>query len=333
MSIRASITFHWQGPWDWGRALARVQAAEEAGVEAVWVAEAWGRDCFTLLTLIADRTRRIRLGTGIVNTYSRTPAALAQHFATLDDLSGGRMLIGLGTSGWRVIEHWHGVPFQPSLTRMREYVQIINTILAGDKLVHHGTVFHLDRGFTLRFTPVRPHIPIFLASVAPKSVRMTAEIADGWMPILIPIESLAAEVAAFRGAARAASRDPTALTVRAPGPVTVARDVAAARLAAKEHVAFYVTHMGDFYHAQLTRLGHGPTCEAIRSAWGAGGRAAGVAAVPDALIDSLYCITDSVPRARERLAQQAEAGVDLHLVDAPADDPREMARALAALLA
>ena len=100
------------------------------------------------------------MATGIVNTYSRTPGALAQHFATLDELSGGRMIIGLGTSGPQVIEHFHGVAFNPPLTRMREYVEIINLLMAGQPLNYAGKVFKLERGFTLRFEPPRKHVPI-----------------------------------------------------------------------------------------------------------------------------------------------------------------------------
>src|SRR5229473_7928349 len=132
MARRVSISFNWQGPMDYDQALARVRLAEEAGVDTAWVAEAWGRDCFSILALMARETRRIKLGTGIVNTYSRTPAALAQHFATLDEISGGRMIIGLGTSGPQVIEHFHGVKFNPPLTRMKEYIEIINTLMRNE---------------------------------------------------------------------------------------------------------------------------------------------------------------------------------------------------------
>ena len=190
MARTLSMSFNWQGPMDYDQACSRVRLAEEAGVDTVWVAEAWGRDCFTILTLLARETKRITLGTGIVNCYSRTPAALAQHFATLDEFSGGRMVIGLGTSGHRVIEHFHGVPFQPSLTRLREYVEIIRMILAGEPLKYQGKLFRLERGFRLRFPPVRSQIPIFIASLTPKSVRQTAQIADGWMPVMIPLEHL-----------------------------------------------------------------------------------------------------------------------------------------------
>src|SRR5215813_8990434 len=288
MARKVSISFNWQAPMDYEQALARVRLADEAGVDTAWVAEAWGRDCFTILALLARETRRIHLGTGIVNTYSRTPAALAQHFATLDELSGGRMIIGLGTSGYRVIEHWHGVPFQPSLTRLREYVEIIRMILAGEPLKYQGKVFHLERGFRLRFPPVRSSIPIFIASLTPKSVAQTAALADGWMPVMIPLERLAQEVTAFRKLVRDAGREPQSVIVRSPGAVTVTRDIDQAREESKAHLAFYITNMGDFYREQLIRLGYEEAVNTVRKAWDEGGRTSGTAAVPQALVESLF---------------------------------------------
>jgi alkanesulfonate monooxygenase SsuD/methylene tetrahydromethanopterin reductase-like flavin-dependent oxidoreductase (luciferase family) len=164
MARKISISINWQGALDYKALLERVQIADAAGVHSAWVAEAWGRDAFTILTLMADRTKNIQLGTAIVNTYSRTPAALAQHFATLDELSGGRMIIGLGTSGPQVIEHFHGVKFNPPLTRIKEYVEILNALMRGEPLKYNGKLFNLQRGFTLRFAPVRNHIPIYLAT-------------------------------------------------------------------------------------------------------------------------------------------------------------------------
>ncbi len=326
-----SMSFNWQGPMNYQEACTRVRLAEDAGVDTVWVAEAWGRDCFTILTLLARETTRIKLGTGIVNCYSRTPAALAQHFATLDEFSGGRMLIGLGTSGHRVIEHWHGVPFQPSLTRLREYVDIIRMILAGEPLKYQGKVFRLERGFRLRFPPVRPRIPIFIASLTPKSVAQTAQIADGWMPVMIPIERLKQEVAGFRQLVRDAGRDPQSVVIRSPGSVIVTRDIDKARDESKAHLAFYVTNMGEFYREQLSRLGYGEAVQAIRQAWDEGGRVAGTAAVPDALVDSLF-FAGPVEACRERLDAQAEAGVDMHTVRVDADDPKETVKTLQRLV-
>src|SRR3984893_6131847 len=198
MARKVTIGFNWQGKFDYKALIERVKIADHAGVHSIWVPEAWGRDAFTLLTLCAEQTSQAHLATSIVNIYSRTPAALAQHFATLDELSGGRMVIGLGTSGYRVIEHWHGVPFQPSLTRLREYVEIIRMCLAGEPLKYSGKVFNLQRGFRLRFQPVRSRIPIFIASLTPKSVAQTARLADGWMPVLIPLEQLGREIHNFR---------------------------------------------------------------------------------------------------------------------------------------
>src|SRR6516164_1607638 len=231
MARKVSISFNWQGPMDYDQALARVRLADEAGVDTAWVAEAWGRDCFTILALMARETRRMQLGTGIVNIYSRTPAALAQHFATLDELSGGRVIIGLGNSGPNVFEHFHGVPFQPALRRMRETVEILRLYFMHQPVKYQGQIFKLERGFTLRFDPVRKEVPIYLATLNPKSVRMTAELADGWMPVMIPIDQLGQEIARVQQWVREAGRDPKKFTVRAPGGVTVANTPAQLALA------------------------------------------------------------------------------------------------------
>ncbi|MBM3222446.1 MAG: LLM class flavin-dependent oxidoreductase [Candidatus Tectomicrobia bacterium] len=331
MARKVSISFNWQGPMDYDQALHRVRVAEDAGVDTAWVAEAWGRDCFTLLALMARETQHIQLGTGIVNTYSRTPAALAQHFATLDELSGGRMIIGLGTSGYRVIEHWHGIPFQPSLTRLREYAEIIRIILSGEPLQYRGKVFNLQRGFRLRFQPVRSQIPIFIASLTPKSVAQTARLADGWMPVLIPLPQLQQEVRRFRQLVQEAGRDPQSVAVRSPGAVTVTHDVEKARQDSKAHVAFYITNMGDYYREQLIRMGHEEAVTVVRHAWEEGGHAAGIAAVPDALVDSLF-FAGPVEACVERLQAQAEAGIDLHTVNVAMEDPQEAAHSLAKLV-
>ncbi len=331
MARKVSISFNWQGPMDYDQALARVRFAEEAGVDTAWVAEAWGRDCFTILALMARETQHMQLGTGIVNTYSRTPAALAQHFATLDELSGGRMVIGLGTSGYRVIEHWHGVPFQPSLTRLREYVEIIRMILAGEPLKYSGKVFNLQRGFRLRFQPVRSRIPIFIASLTPRSVAQTARLADGWMPVLIPLQHLGSELHKFRQLVQESGRDPHSVIVRSPGSVTVTRDVDKARQESKAHTAFYITNMGDYYREQLMRMGHEEAVTVVRHAWEEGGHTAGIAAVPDALVDSLF-FAGPAEACVERLEAQAEAGIDLHSVNVAMDDPHEATRSLAKLV-
>src|SRR5262245_22655881 len=224
MTRRIAIGVNWQGEFDREKVFERVRIADDAGVDSVFVAEAWGRDAFTLLTQLAERTKRIQLGTGIVNYYSRTPAALAQHFGTLDELSEGRMIIGLGSSSANVVEHFHGVKFEPTLARMRDTVNVINMLMANRNLEYRSKVFMpMERGFTLRFQPVLEHIPIYLASFRPKAVKVVAEVADGWMPTMIPIQAAKAQTDQFLGYVKDAGRDASQITVRFLG-VTVAKD-------------------------------------------------------------------------------------------------------------
>ena len=218
--------FDWQGAFDREAALKRAQIADEVGIDSLWVAEAWGRDAFTTLVQLAEYTNKISIGTSIVNIYSRTPAALAQHFATIDELAEGRVIVGLGNSGPQVIEHFHGMPFQPAFKRMRETVEIMKILFSGEPLHYDGDIFSLQRGFTLRFETVRKQMPIYLATLNPKSVQMTAEISDGWLPIMIPLDRLDEEIEQVNAWVREAGKDPAEFTVRAPGGVTVANDPA-----------------------------------------------------------------------------------------------------------
>ena len=313
MSRRLSISFNWQGSRDRLAALDRVKVADEAGVDTVFVAEAWGQDAFSLLTQIAERTTKINLGTGIVNYYSRSPAALAQHFATLDELSEGRAVIGLGSSSANVIEHFHGIPFNPTLARMRETVEIINMLVAEQPLHYKGKWFNLERGFTLRFKPYRSHIPVYIASFRPRAIKVVAQVADGWMPTRTPIQRMKELIETFRGYVRAAGRDPAAVTITSAGGVVVTKDREKALLAAKANTAFYVARMGDFYYQQLSEMGYADECNEIRRAWREGGSQAGYAAVPDELQLALGAY-GSVEECRDRLIEQEAAGISLHSV-------------------
>jgi len=330
MARKISIGINWQGSLDYQALLERVKIADAVGVHSAWVAEAWGRDAFTILTLLADRTKQIQLGTAIVNIYSRTPAALAQHFATLDELSSGRIIIGLGTSGPQVIEHFHGIKFNPPLTRLKEYIEIINTLMCNEPLKHDGKLFNLQRGFTLRFTPVRTHIPIYLATLNAKSVKLTAELADGWLPIMIPLPKLKSEIGTLRQTSVAAGRPADAVSVRAPGTVTVTKNVDRARAETAGTLAFYIGRMGTFYAEQLTRHGYGEAVQAVKRGWEGGSRAA-AEAVPASLIDATSC-AGSVEACIDRLQAQEESGVDLHSVHVDARDNREYEQTLAKLV-
>jgi alkanesulfonate monooxygenase SsuD/methylene tetrahydromethanopterin reductase-like flavin-dependent oxidoreductase (luciferase family) len=332
MARKLTIGVNWQGRLDYQAIIERAKLADSAGIHSVWVAEAWGRDAFTLLTLLAEHTRKLQLATSIVNIYSRTPAALAQHFGTLDELSGGRMIIGLGTSGPQVIEHFHGIRFNPPLTRLREYVDIINTLISGTPLNYDGKVFKLGRGFTLRFEPVRKHIPIFIASLNRNSVEFTAQKTDGWLPVMIPLGSLKKAVGDFRAVTKAAGRDPNSVMVKAPGAVTVTNNLERAQAAHAGTVAFYAARMGTFYSEQLTRFGFGDEVNKIKEAFNTGGAKAGTAAVTPKMMSELGYV-GGVDGAIERLRAQDEAGVDLHSVEIDVgNDPAAFEKTVAKLL-
>ena len=334
MARRISMGFNWQGPLDREKAFESARIADEVGVDSMWVAEAWGRDAFSLLTLVADRTKHIKLGTSIVNIYSRSPAALAQHFATLDELSEGRVIIGLGTSGKRVIEHFHGVPFEPSLTRLRETVELLRLFFAHEPVKYDGRLFKLERGFTLRFDPVRKYVPIFLATLRPKAVRLTAEKADGWMPTMIPLRNLKEAANEVLGMVRDAGRDPAEFTIRAPGGITVANDPDAQRRARNGQaagLAFYCARMGDYYYEQLSRHGFQAEADAVRAAWKEGGAAAGTGAVPDAMLDQLGFV-GTTEACVERLEQLEAAGANQFGVSVMERDPDKIGRTLETLI-
>ncbi|HKN01750.1 MAG TPA: LLM class flavin-dependent oxidoreductase [Candidatus Binataceae bacterium] len=331
MARKLAVGVNWQGKLDFKGLIERAKIADAAGIHSIWVAEAWGRDAFTLLTMLAEHTSKIQLATSIVNIYSRTPAALAQHFGTLDELSEGRMIIGLGTSGPQVIEHFHGVKFNPPLTRMKETVEIINLLIAGTPLNYQGKLFKLSRGFTLRFETVRKHIPVWIASLNPKSVEFTARQADGWLPVMIPLGGLRKAIGEFRAIAKEAGRDPGAVEVKSPGNVTVTNNPERARAGHAANVAFYAARMGTFYSEQLTRYGFGGDVAKVKEAWDAGGAKAGTAAVPEKLLTELGYI-GGIEGAIERLKAQDEAGVNLHPVDVDASSPAEFEKIVARLL-
>jgi alkanesulfonate monooxygenase SsuD/methylene tetrahydromethanopterin reductase-like flavin-dependent oxidoreductase (luciferase family) len=332
MARKITIGINWQGKLDYNALIERARIADRAGVHSIWVAEAWGRDAFTLLTLIAEHTAHAQMATSIVNIYSRTPAALAQHFATLDEFSDGRAIIGLGTSGPQVIEHFHGVKFTPALTRMREYVEIINLLMAGAPLNYSGKLFRLERGFTLRFDPVRKHIPIFIASLNRKSVEYTAQAADGWMPVMIPLASLGKAIAEFRALVREHGRDPHAVAVKAPGITHVTADVERVKAVHAGTLAFYAARMGTYYAEQLTRFGFGNEVNTIKEAWSKGGAMAATAAVAPRLLNETSYVGD-LGGAVDRLKAQEAAGVDLHPVEVDAGgDPGAFERTLRALV-
>jgi len=198
---------------DWHESLEKVRIADSLGYELVATGEAWGPSTVPWMTLLAAHTRTIQIGTSILNIYSRTPGAIAQEFAMLEVLSGGRMVCGLGSSGHRVIEHFHGVPFDTPLRRIREYVEIINLLIKGERLNYDGRIFSMSRGFRLDYERPRDHVPIYIAAITPKSIRQTGEIADGIFPIHWPKNHFASLRRDLGDASAAAGRNPDSVTI------------------------------------------------------------------------------------------------------------------------
>jgi alkanesulfonate monooxygenase SsuD/methylene tetrahydromethanopterin reductase-like flavin-dependent oxidoreductase (luciferase family) len=203
--------------------------------------------------------------------------------------------------------------FEPALQKMRDVVYVINTLMASQNLEYRGKTFMpMERGFTLRFRPVREHIPIYIASFRPKAIKVVAQIADGWMPTMIPVQQAKAQVDQFLGYVKDAGRDPSQMTVRFGG-VTVAKDPARAIQGSKAGTAFYIARMGDYYYQQLCDMGFADEANAVRRAWKEGGSGAGIAAVTDELSNSLGFVGD-VDQCRDRLAEEEAAGINLHSV-------------------
>lgn len=318
---RLSISVPWD-PRNREALLTRARVADEAGVDTIWINEGFGHDAFSGLTLLAVETGRARLGTSIVNVYSRTAGALAQHYATLDQLSDGRIVAGLGTSGSAVIERFHGLPYQPSIARLRETVELLRAYWRHERATLHGKWYDLDRSLVLGVDPVQSDLPIHLATLHPKSVRLTAEQADGWLPAWIPFDRLGGAIAELRGWSEAAGRGRDAVEVRAPGAITVVEDADRSeeiRARRRQQLAFFVARNGDFYYRQFLRHGLADEAASIRRAWAADGAETGVAAVPRGLEDH-FDFVGAIDACIERIEAQAELGVDLHQVSVEVDD-------------
>ena len=315
----------------------KIKIAEEVGVEAVFTAETWGRDQFSLLTQAALATSKIKLGTGIAPVFGRSPAVLAMTFATLDELSGGRMVIGLGTSGARVIEHWHGEKFSKPIQRTKEYVEIINMIMSGEKVFYDGEIFKLQRGFKLLFEPVRKHIPIYVASISPKSMDSLAGAADGWMPIYWPKSRFKAGKEQIAKASQAAGRPADAVECVASLTVVINDDPEKAKVQAAGPISWYVTNMGDFYHEMLTRNGFGEEVAAIRKVAEThkpppfGTNPEIMAAMGDRMLEETAIFGD-LETVAAGLEERRQLGVDLPSISMPQGSSQDVERILGTLV-
>lgn len=313
-------------------AVAYARLAEDCGYHAVWMPEAFGSDVITVLGMVAGGTSRIRLATGIVNIFSRTPSLLAQTFATLDELSDGRAIIGLGTSGPIVIQNWHGMPFSKPLTRMRETVEIIRLALSGERVNYDGEVFKLS-GFRMLIRPVQDRMPIYLATFKPKPVRLTGEIADGWLPTHVSVSRYHELRTELVAGATAAGRDPDELDQATLLLIACTDDGDTARDLCREHLAYYIGGMGTFYHELMHASGHGAVGDEIMARWQAGDRTGAAAAIPRDMLDDLV-IAGTRAECHAALEARRKAGFR-HIVGFPPHsmEPDQITHTLKALVA
>ncbi len=322
--MRLGINFGYQ---DWGAGLPQaIELAREAdrlGFHSGWTAEAYGTDCITPLTWLAASTERLNVGSAIMQMPARTPAMTAMTAATLDLMSGGRFLLGLGLSGPQVVEGWHGQRYGKPLVKTREYVEIVRTILAREgPLEHHGEHYDipfsgpaatgLGKPLKIIVHPRRADIPVYLAAIGPKNVELAAEIADGWLPMFFsPYRFKDAFGAALdAGFARAgAGKSLDHFDIAPTVTVILGDDVDTLRGFAKPMLALYVGGMGargkNFYNDLASRYGFEAAAKEIQDLYLDGKKQEAAAAVPDELVDEISLIGP-----KERIADRLDAWRD-----------------------
>ena len=280
--------------------------AEELGYSCITMGESWGEDALTSLAQLAAVTSRLRIGTSIVPVFARSPANVAMAALNMDKMTGGRFFLGLGTSGRLVIEDLHGEKFARPLTRMREYIDIIRKAARGERLDHDGEFFHTKR-FQLRFTPERASLPIYIAALSPPSLRLTGELADGWLPIFLAPSRMAAAVAELKNGAEAAGRRLCDIAISPQVSIYITDDVAAARDRERPHIAFYVGGMGVFYHQYMRRIGFGAEADRVREAFLAKERDRAAKLVTDEMVDAMT-ILGTPKQCRDQIQRFFDAG-------------------------
>jgi F420-dependent oxidoreductase-like protein len=320
------------------------QEAERLGCDSIWVAEAYGSDAASVLAWLAAQTSTIRLASAVFQMPARSAAMTAMTAATIDQLSGGRMVLGLGSSGPQVAEGWHGQPFARQLARTRDYVAVVRMALSRERVAFDGETITLPlpdgpgRALKLTIAPVQQSIPILLAAIGPNNTRLAGEIADGWIPTLHAPEQLASARALLEQGAARSGRSLERFQVAPQVYACVNDDLAAARDAVRGVLALYIGGMGsreqNFYNQLVARSGFESAAGEVQRLYLEGRQREAAAALPDELIDGL-CLCGPPARVRERLACYAAAGVDLLglTLMAPAHEQLAQLRAIVELAA
>ncbi len=293
-----------------------VRQAERLGADSVWVPEFWAGDAFTPLAYLAAHTSAIRLGTAIAQLGARTPAMLAMSAQSLQALSGGRFVLGIGTSGPQVMEGWHGVRFHRPLQRTRETIEIIRAITSGARLDHNGEIYQLPlpggAGRSIRSLMPPGHIPVYVAALGPANLRLTGELADGWIGTAFFPETAGVFLDPIRAGAARAGRDPGELDLTVAVGVEFTDDVEAAARRHAEGYAFTIGAMGsataNFYADAFERQGYGDDVRAVQRLWLDGDKDAARRRVPTAIgLGTNLIGTDDL--VRDRLRRYRDAGI------------------------
>jgi F420-dependent oxidoreductase-like protein len=323
--LKLGLQLGYWGPGPPENLIETVQEAERLGYASIWTGEAWGSDCFTPLAWVGAHTSRIKLATGIAQLSARTPTATAMHALTLDHLTGGRVMLGVGVSGPQVVEGWYGAPFSKPLARTREYIDIIRQVMRREAPVassgpHYPLPYTGEgawgMGKSLRpiTHPLRADLPILMGAEGPKNVALAAEIADGWLPLYyspyrpeVYAESLAGARPDFEIAQTAY--------------LSIDDDLEAAFMPIKGAIGFYIGGMGsakrNFHKELMGRMGFGDEAERVQKLFFEGKRGEAIQAVPSALVDEIGLI-GPVDRVRERLSAWRDTPVTTLII--PAND-------------
>jgi F420-dependent oxidoreductase-like protein len=314
---------YWGVAWGGDALLATAREAESLGYDSAWTAEAYGSDAATVLAYVAAGTTKLRLGSAIFQMPGRSPAMTAMTAATIDQLSGGRMLLGLGPSGPQVAEGWHGQRFARQLQRTREYVAVVRAALARERLEFHGETIELPlpdgpgKALKLMIAPAQERVPIYRAAIGPKNTTLAGEIADGWLPTLFSPD----HVGQFRtlleeGAARG-GRSLDGFDIAPVVNSYVSEDAERARDLMRPGIALYVGGMGsrkqNFYNRVVQRYGFEAKAAEIQDLYLAGKKDEAAAAVPDELVDTVT-LSGPPDAVRARLAAYRAAGVGTLLI-------------------
>ncbi len=303
------------GPQD---QLQLVQEAERLGYDSAWTAEAYGSDAATVLAWLAAGTSRIRLGSAIFQMPGRSAAMTAMTAATIDELSGGRMILGIGSSGPQVAEGWHGQRFARQLQRTREYIEVVRLALSRERVEYHGETLELPlpdgpgKALKLTIAPVQDRMPIYLAAIGPKNTALAGELADGWLPTMFSPEHVADVRALLQEGADRSGRTLDGFDIAPTVSAFVSDDVEEARNLMRPFLALYIGGMGsrrqNFYNLLVRRYGFEDAAEEVQNLYLEGKKAEAAEAIPAELIDHISLCG---PRAvvRDRLAAYRDAGV------------------------